>query len=75
MKLIKFNENNFTLKLKPVYEAIKQTRTKLDKNKSLISFIGAPWTLVVYMLGMKKAKNILNIDLFNLKKKEIDFKK
>ena len=71
-KFMKINENNFTLKLKPVYEAIKQTRTKLDKNKSLISFIGSPWTLIVYMLGMKKAKNILNIDLFNLKKKEID---
>ena len=71
-KFMQINENNFTLKLKPVYEAIKKTRMKLNESKSLISFIGSPWTLIVYMLGMKKAKNVLNIDLFNLKKKEID---
>ena len=37
-------------KLQPVYKAIEITRKKLDKKKSLISFVGAPWTLLIYML-------------------------
>ena len=62
------DKNNFIKKLDPVYEAIKQTRQNLNKEKSLISFIGAPWTLIVYMLGLKKDKNV--IDLTKLKTKE-----
>jgi len=61
-----FKENNkksFTKKLQPVYEAISKTRNKLDKEKSLIAFIGAPWTLLIYMLNLK------------LEKKKIDYKK
>ena len=53
----------FTKKLHPVYKAIEITRKKLDKKKSLISFVGAPWTLLIYMLGAKKNKS------------EIDYKK
>ena len=62
------DKNNFIKKLSPIYEAIKQTRQNLNKEKSLISFIGAPWTLIVYMLGLKKDKNV--IDLIKLKTKE-----
>ena len=40
----------------PVYKAIEITRKKLDKKKSLISFVGAPWTLLIYMLGAKRGK-------------------
>ena len=54
---------SFSQKLHPVYRAIQKTRDKLDKEKSLIGFIGAPWTLLIYMLGIKKSK------------KEIDYKK
>ena len=50
------SKGDFIKKLNPVYEAIKKTRQKLNKNKSLISFIGAPWTLVIYILGLKKKK-------------------
>ncbi len=57
------DKNSFTQKLKPVYEAIRMTRNKLNKEKSLIAFIGAPWTLLVYMLDMK------------LNKTELDYKK
>ena len=46
----------FTQELHPVYKAIQKTREKLDKKKSLIGFIGAPWTLLIYMLGAKKNK-------------------
>ena len=63
-----FNNNkfNFNEKLLPVYKAIKKTRSKLSKEKSLISFIGAPWTLLVYMLNLKKGKKKIN--LLKLKK-------
>ena len=47
------NEKSFTQKLQPVYEAIRKTRNKLDKEKSLIGFVGAPWTLLIYMLYSK----------------------
>ena len=53
--LKKFLENNkisFTQKLNPVYKAIEITREKLDKKKSLIGFIGAASTLLIYMLGI-----------------------
>ena len=59
------NEKEFTIKLKPVYKAIEITRKKLDKNKSLISFIGAPWTLLTYMFNINRDKvyqNILELD-------------
>jgi len=63
--LKKFTNNNkkdFTEKLNPVYEAIKKTRKKLSKEKSLISFIGAPWTLLVYMMGFRQDKKNLNLE-------------
>jgi uroporphyrinogen decarboxylase len=51
---------SFTQKLHPVYKAIQKTRNKLDKKKSLIGFIGAPWTLLIYMLGAKESKKEVN---------------
>jgi uroporphyrinogen decarboxylase len=66
------NTNNFIEKLKPVYESIKTTRNNLNKDKSLISFIGAPWTLIIYMFGLKKGKN--KIDFSKLKKFESEIK-
>ena len=59
------NQSSFIEKLSPVYEAIKITRNKLNKNKSLISFIGAPWTLIVYMFGLKRNKNQIDINKLN----------
>ena len=64
------NEINFTKKLNPIYEAIIETRKKLNKEKSLISFIGAPWTLLVYMLGLKENKQKINFT--KIKEKKID---
>jgi uroporphyrinogen decarboxylase len=58
-KLLDNNKNSFTKKLQPVYKSIEITKKKLDLNKSLISFVGAPWTLLIYMLGAKKNKNEL----------------
>lgn len=66
------NIDNFTKKLNPIYQAIEMTRDSLNKEKSLISFIGAPWTLIVYMFGLKKNKN--EIDKEKLKKAEKNIK-
>ena len=65
--ILKANKESFSKKLSPVYKAIDITRKKLPKEKSLISFIGAPWTLLVYMLGIKKADNNLNLKKLNIK--------
>ena len=61
----KFKENDekkFTKKLENIYRAIKITRENLNKSKSLISFVGAPWTLLIYMLNLKKSKNEIDVD-------------
>ena len=69
---LKNDDLKFTEKLKPVYKAIEITRKKLNKEKSLISFIGAPWTLLVYMIGAKQDKNEIDLKIINKKKNEID---
>ena len=57
-KISKINEMQFIDKLKPVYNAIKKTKDKVElKNKDLIGFIGAPWTILIYMLNKKSPKN------------------
>ena len=67
------NDNiSFTQKLHPVYKAIQITREKLDKKKSLIGFIGAPWTLLIYMLGVKQSKKEINYKKIKTKKFDID---
>ena len=65
------NEKEFSQKLSPVYKAIEITRKRLNKQKSLISFIGAPWTLLVYMIGAKSSKKEIDLKLINKKKDEI----
>ena len=71
----KFFDNNkisFTRKLEPVYSSIGKTRKKLDKKKSLIAFIGAPWTLLIYMYGVKLDNNNVNLEKINSKKSDIN---
>ena len=73
--LEKFLDNNkisFTEKLQPVYKAIEITKKKLNPNKSLISFIGAPWTLLIYMLGAKKNKNKLEYEVIKSQEATVD---
>ncbi len=65
------NDNiSFSQKLRPVYKAIQKTREKLDKKKSLIGFIGAPWTLLTYMLAIKESKK--EVDYKKIKTKEFE---
>jgi len=68
-KFYKTSDKNFKKKLKNVYKILKKIKEKLPKEKSLIGFAGAPWTLLTYMINKgspKKNKNILK----NLKKHE-----
>ena len=66
------NKDSFTQKLQPVYDAINKTRNKLNKEKSLIAFIGAPWTLLVYMLDLKSNKNEIDYKKIKFKTEEIN---
>ena len=68
----KNNEKKFTNKLRPIYKAIEITKKKLDKKKSLICFVGAPWTLLVYMLNLKKNKYELDINKIYNKNIKLD---
>ena len=50
-------KEDFLKKLNPVYETIKKTKFKLSvNNKDTIGFVGAPWTLLLYMLNRKSPK-------------------
>ena len=50
-------KQDFLKKLNPVYETIKEVKTKISiNNKDTIGFVGAPWTLLLYMLNRKSPK-------------------
>jgi uroporphyrinogen decarboxylase len=59
------DEIDFIEKLYPVYKSIKKvSEDSLIKNKNLIGFVGAPWTLLVYMINKHSPKKELIKDFF-----------
>ena len=60
---LKSSKESFTKKLNPIYQAILKTRKRLNNEKSLICFIGAPWTLLFYMFNGKKNPNFIKLCL------------
>ena len=62
----KTTETDFTNKLKPVYNSISLTsQSSLLKNKDLIGFVGAPWTILVYMINKISPKKNLTDKFFD----------
>ncbi len=61
----KVNEIDFLEKLYPIYKSINRvSKNNLIKNKDLIGFIGAPWTLLVYMINKHSPKKQLIKNFF-----------
>ena len=53
--IINKNSADFVQKLMPVYKGIEKVKKEI-KEKSLIGFSGAPWTVLLYMLNKKSPK-------------------
>ena len=64
-KISQIDEVDFVEKVHRVYKAIKKVSLDLNlKNKSTIGFVGAPWTLLVYMINQKSPKKTLKANFF-----------
>ena len=64
-EMSKYDEIDFIKKIYPVYKAIKKVSSNsLTINKNTIGFVGAPWTLLVYMINRQSPKKKLIKDFF-----------
>jgi uroporphyrinogen decarboxylase len=64
-EMSKIDEVDFVEKVYPVYKAIKKVSTnEIVKNKNTIGFVGAPWTLLVYIINQQSPKKNLKKDFF-----------
>ena len=63
-KIINTNSEDFVQKLLPIYNGIKKVKSNI-KEKNLIGFVGAPWTLLLYMLNKESPKNNFNFNKIN----------
>ena len=60
------NEYEFSKKLTPVYNAITITsKNDLLKKRDMIGFVGAPWTILVYMINKMSPKKNLSDNFFD----------
>ena len=61
----KIDEVDFVEKVYPVYKAIKLVSSDMNlKNKNTIGFVGAPWTLLVYMINQQSPKKDVKKNFF-----------
>ena len=67
-EMLKSDEIDFVEKIYPIYKAIKKvSNNNITRNKNIIGFVGAPWTLLVYMINQQSPKKNLKIDFFKNK--------
>ncbi len=65
-ELLEIDEVNFVKKVNPVYKLLNLVKNNnLTKNKSTIGFVGAPWTLLVYMINKQSPKIKLKDNFFD----------
>ncbi|MDA9710579.1 uroporphyrinogen decarboxylase [Candidatus Pelagibacter sp.] len=64
-EISKVDEIDFIEKIHKVYKAIKKVSSEtVLKNKSMIGFVGAPWTILVYMINKQSPKKNLSVNFF-----------
>ncbi|MDC6483150.1 uroporphyrinogen decarboxylase [Candidatus Pelagibacter sp.] len=64
-EMSKLDGIDFVKKIYPVYKMInKVSNDKLVTNKNTIGFVGAPWTLLVYMINQQSPKKELKKNFF-----------
>ena len=64
-EMSRLDEVDFIQKVYPVYKAIKKVSTDdIVKGKNTIGFVGAPWTLLVYIINQQSPKKKLKEDFF-----------
>ena len=64
-QISKVEEIDFLKSVHPIYKAIKKVSTNpILNNKNTIGFVGAPWTLLVYMINQQSPKKNLKKDFF-----------
>ena len=63
-KIINTDPIDFVKKILPVYKGIEEVRKNL-KEKDLIGFVGAPWTLLLYMINKGSPKNSFDFNKIN----------
>ena len=65
-EITKIDEIDFVHKLHHIYKAIKIVNSdNILKNKNTIGFVGAPWTLLVYMINQQSPKKNLKNNFFD----------
>ncbi len=68
-KISYVTDQEFVQKMNPIYNTIKNVSdSSLVNKKNVIGFVGAPWTLLVYMINKKSPKKKLDISLLSEKK-------
>tara|TARA_A100000164_G_scaffold335950_1_gene328385 strand:+ start:966 stop:1970 length:1005 start_codon:yes stop_codon:yes gene_type:complete len=64
-KIVKTDEIDFVEKIHHVYKVINNVSSDpILNNKNTIGFVGAPWTLLVYMINQQSPKKNLKTDFF-----------
>jgi uroporphyrinogen decarboxylase len=65
-KISNTTETEFIKKLNPIYKLIfKVSKDPILKNRDVIGFVGAPWTILVYMINKISPKKNLSENFYN----------